>query len=60
MVRFHYMASCKFFRRKGLSTKPFVAILQSQQICNETLVHLRPISRYAQHRPGLLTVEKPR
>jgi hypothetical protein len=60
MFRFPYMASCKFFRRKGMINQTIRYCLPRQQICNESLVKLRLISRCAQHRPGLLTVEKPK
>ena len=59
MFRFPYLASCKLFRHRGVTNLTVNHSFRSKQICNESLVHLQLISRYAQHRPGLLTAEKP-
>ena len=59
MFRFPYTARCKFFRHREIARQTIRRCFPCQQICNESLVNLRLISRYAQYRPGLLTVEKP-
>ena len=59
MLIFPSVAGCKVFRRKAVADQTIRLCFSCQQICNENLINLRPISRYAQYPPGLLTVEKP-
>jgi hypothetical protein len=59
MFRFPYPASSKPFRPTGVTNQTVSRSFQGKLICNESLVNLRLISRCAQHRPGLVTVEKP-
>jgi hypothetical protein len=59
MFLFALTAACKVFRRQAVADQTVRPGFPCQQICNQTLINLRSISRYAQYRRGLLTVEKP-